>query len=192
MLEKLISFDRSLFLGLNGIHAAWLDPVMYWMSDPLLWLPFFIILLYLVIRTFKWKTLTILAAVAVMITVSDQMSNLVKHDVKRLRPSNDPGLSASIHLVKGYRGGEYGYYSAHASNTFAVAVFLIILFQKRYRYIYLFLIGWAALMTYTRIYLGVHYPLDILSGAIIGSLLGWFAGRITIYLLSEQRPKLSS
>jgi len=186
MLEKLLTFDRSLFLTLNGLHAAWLDPVMYWTSKSLVWMPLFLILLGFVINTFHWRTITVLVAVALMITVSDQLTNLVKNDTKRLRPSHEPALAASVHIVNEFRGGEFGYYSSHASNTFALAVFLILLFQKRYRYLYLLLTGWAVLMTYTRIYLGVHYPLDVLSGAAIGCLIGWFTGRITIYILSLQ------
>ncbi len=186
MLEKFLTFDRSLFLTLNGLHASWLDPVMYWASNTLVWIPLFIFLACLVIDTFRYKMVAVILALALMITISDQLSNLVKNDTQRLRPSNEPALAAGIHIVKEYRGSDFGYYSAHASNTFALAVFLIILFQKRYRYLYLLLIGWASLMSYTRIYLGVHYPIDVLSGAAIGSLLGWFAGRITIYLLSLQ------
>jgi undecaprenyl-diphosphatase len=126
-----------------------------------------------------------------MIIVSDQLSNLVKNDVKRLRPSHKPEIAARVHTVKEYRGGEFGYYSAHASNHFALAVFLIVLFQKRYRYLYLLMIGWAGVTTYTRIYLGVHYPLDVLSGAAAGCLLGWFTGRIIIYLFSLQRQGIN-
>ncbi|MCX6281019.1 MAG: phosphatase PAP2 family protein [Bacteroidetes bacterium] len=186
MLEKLLTFDRSLFMTLNGLHTSFLDPLMYWATNPLVWLPLFMGLIILVIKTFRWKTLTVLAAVTIMITVSDQLSNVVKDDTKRLRPSHEPALARSIHIVNEYRGGEYGYYSAHASNTFALTLFLVMLFQKRYRYLYLFLFFWAALMSYTRIYLGVHYPLDVLSGAAIGCLLGWFSGRVTVYLLSLQ------
>ena len=186
MLEKLLSFDRSLFLSLNALHASWLDPVMLWASKGLMWLPLYIFLLYLAVKNFRWKTLMVLAALALMVTISDQLSNLVKNDVHRLRPSNQPELAGSVHIVNDYRGGEFGFYSAHASNTFAVAVFLIVLFQRRYRYLYLVMLGWAALMSYTRIYLGIHYPLDIFAGAMAGCLIGWFTGQITLYLLSLQ------
>ncbi len=191
MLEKLLTFDRSLFLFLNGHHTGWLDYVMFWASNGLVWLPLFIFILILLIDTFRWKTLTILAAVAVMITVSDQLSNMVKDDTKRPRPTHEPSIAASVHTVKEYKGGGYGFYSAHASNTFALAVFLIVLFQKRYRYLYVLLTVWAALMSYTRIYLGIHYPLDVLSGAVVGCLLGWFAARITIWILSLQGQGIS-
>ena len=137
MLYKLLSFDRSLFLGLNGFHATWLDPLMYLATNTLVWIPLFVLLFVLVVRTFHWRTVTILVAVACMITVSDQLSNLLKNDTKRLRPSHESALAAKIHIVKEYRGSEFGFYSAHASNTFALAVFLIILFQKRFRYMYI-------------------------------------------------------
>ena len=191
MLEKILSTDRALFLTLNGLHTSWLDTLMYWTSNDLVWLPLFVFVLFLVIKTFRWKTITVIVGVAIMIIVSDQLSNLVKNDVKRLRPSHEPEIAARVHTVKEYRGGEFGYYSAHASNHFALAVFLIVLFQKRYRYLYLLMIGWAGVTTYTRIYLGVHYPLDVLSGAAAGCLLGWFTGRITIYLFSLQRQGIN-
>jgi undecaprenyl-diphosphatase len=186
MLESLLSFDHSLFYTLNGQNAPWLDPLMFWASKSIVWLPLFAFLFYLCLKTFGWKTITVLAALALTLTFSDQLSNLVKNDVKRLRPSNQPGMSEAVHIVNGYRGGEFGFYSAHATNTFAVAVFLLVLFQGRYRFLYVVLPGWAFLMTYTRLYLGVHYPLDLISGGVAGVLIGWFAGRVTLYFLSLQ------
>ena len=182
MLEKLLSADRSFFLTLNSLHATWLDQVMYWASNPLVWLPLFVFLLYVVIRTFRFKTATVLVCLVLMITVSDQLSNLSKNNLKRLRPSHEPQIAASIHIVNEYRGEDFSFYSAHASNTFALAVFLIILFPKRYTSLYFILTGWASLMSYTRIYLGVHYPLDIICGALAGCLIGYLTGRITIMM----------
>ena len=135
MLESLLSADRSLFLALNHLNAPWLDQVMYWATNPLVWIPLFVFLLYLVIRTFRIKTTTVILGVALMITVSDQLADLSKNNLKRLRPSHEPEIAASVHIVNEYRGGEFSFYSAHASNTFALAIFLMVLFRKRYRYL---------------------------------------------------------
>ncbi|MEI8005633.1 MAG: phosphatase PAP2 family protein [Bacteroidota bacterium] len=191
MVETLLSADRSLFLALNGLHAPWLDQVMYWASNPLVWLPLFVFLFYFVIRAFHFKTATVLVGVVLMITVSDQLANLSKNNLKRLRPSHESKIADSIHIVNEYRGEDFSFYSAHASNTFALAVFLIVLFQKRYRYLYLLLVGWASLMSYTRIYLGVHYPLDIICGALAGCLLGYLTGRITLYFIGLQGREIN-
>jgi len=191
MLEKLLTFDRSLFLFLNGLHSSWLDQVMYWASNPLVWLPFFAFLLYLVIKNFRVKTFTVILGVALMITVSDQLADLSKNSLKRLRPSHEPEIAARVHSVNEYRGGEFSFYSAHASNTFALAVFLMVLFRKRYRYLGVSMIIWSSLMSYTRIYLGVHYPLDFICGAVAGCLLGYFTGRITLYLTGLQEREIN-
>ena len=191
MLESLLSADRSLFLALNHLNAPWLDQVMYWATNPLVWIPLFVFLLYLVIRTFRIKTTTVILGVALMITVSDQLADLSKNNLKRMRPSHEPEIAASVHIVNEYRGGEFSFYSAHASNTFALAIFLMVLFRKRYRYLGVSMIMWACLMSYTRIYLGVHYPLDFICGAVAGCLLGYFTGRITLYLIGLQDQKIN-
>ena len=119
---------------------------------------------------------------AVMILVSDQLSNLAKETFQRLRPSHEPGLM--VHLVNAYKGGLYGFYSGHATNNFSIAVFLIVLAGKRFKWVWMVALPWALLMSYTRIYLGVHFPGDILAGAIMGSLIGYFFGRMTLFLHS--------
>lgn len=186
MLDKILALDRSLFLGLNSLHASWLDPVMNLLTGILVWIPLFAFILFLLIRIYGYRILTIIASVAVLLLISDQISVMVKNDVQRLRPSNDPSISANVHTVNDYRGGKFGYYSSHASNSFAVAVFISLLMGKKNRYMKYLCVLWALVMSYTRIYLGVHYPLDIISGAVAGCLLGWFVGRITLYILSLQ------
>jgi undecaprenyl-diphosphatase len=175
----LISFlkdiDTSLFLFLNGLNAPFLDTLMYYSSKSILWLPVYLAFLYLVIRNYKWQTLLVVLFAILMITFSDQLSNLAKDGFQRFRPSNEPGLT--VHLVNAYKGGLYGFYSAHASNTFAVAVFVMMLLKHKYRYFFIPALLWALFMSYTRIYLGVHYPGDILAGMVVGSTLGYLSGK---------------
>ena len=156
---------------------------MFWASKTLIWLPLFAIILYMVIRTFHWKTITVVLAVAILIAISDQLTNLSKNEFKRLRPSHEASLAPEVHTVYNYRGGDFGFYSAHASNTFAIAVFLTVIFRRKYRFLPVFLFSWAAIMSFTRIYLGVHYPGDVLSGILIGSLLGFGLGKLTMIFL---------
>ena len=120
---------------------------------------------------------------AVMILVSDQLANLFKDTFQRLRPSHEPGLM--VHLVNAYKGGEYGFYSGHATNNFSIAVFLIVLLWTRFKWIWMMALPDALIISYTRIYLGVHFPGDILAGAIMGSLIGYLFGRMPVYFLSH-------
>jgi undecaprenyl-diphosphatase len=153
----------------------------------MVWIPLYLVFLYMVIRQYRWKTILVLVVAAIMILVSDQLANLSKDTFQRLRPSHEPGLM--VHLVNAYKGGEYGFYSSHASNTFSIAVFLIVTTYRRFKWIWLIAIPWALLMSYTRIYLGVHFPGDILAGALIGSLIGYFFGRLAVYFLSIRKKK---
>ena len=179
MLHFLIHIDQQAFFFLNGMHNAFFDAVMYRATAMLLWIPFYLLLLYMVIREYKWQTLIVLVFVAIMILLSDQLCNLVKETVMRLRPSNDPELTG-VHIVNGYRGGAYGFYSAHASNNFALAMFLILLMGQRSRLIITLVLIYAIVISYTRIYLGVHYPGDTLCGAIIGSGIGFGLGKLCL------------
>ena len=187
-MELLNQIDRSLFLFLNGIHSPFFDRLMFQATKTMLWLPLYLVFFYLVFRQYKWKTLIVLAIVALMILASDQLANLFKETFRRLRPSNEPGLP--VHIVNAYKGGLYGFYSSHASNTFSVAVFLIVLLGKRYRWVWITALPWALTMSYSRIYLGVHFPGDILAGMAMGCLLGFGFGRFTRKLLDNSRLHL--
>jgi len=177
MLDCLKSVDQTVFLFLNGWHSPFFDAVMYWGTNTFTWLPLYALLLALVIRKFRWQTLWIVLFAAVMIIASDQLSNMFKELVARPRPTHQPGLTG-IHYVNGYLGGQFGFYSAHASNNLAIAVFMIIVLGSPFRFFPLLMLTWAFFMAYTRIYLGVHYPGDILAGWIAGALLGWGFGRL--------------
>jgi len=141
----------------------------------LFWMPVYLLFFYLVVRKYKWNILWILLFAALMILVSDQLSTVVKELTHRLRPSQEPGLV--VHLIDAYKGGMYGFYSAHASNFFSLAFFMIVLIGRFYRFFFIPVILWALLLAYTRIYLGVHYPGDIFAGMLVGCAIGLFAGK---------------
>ena len=157
---------------------------MYYATKSLLWIPLYCVFLFLLIRQYLWKTLWILLIAAIMILISDQLANLFKETFHRLRPSHEQGLM--VHLVNAYKGGEFGFYSSHASNTFSIAVLMIVLIGKKYRWFFVPALLWCTFMSYTRVYLGVHFPGDILAGAIIGSLIGYFSGRIFLRFRSQE------
>jgi undecaprenyl-diphosphatase len=138
-------------------------------------MPLYLFFLFFVIRKYRWKTLVIILFAAFMILCSDQLSDLVKEFVHRSRPSRQPGLM--VHIVEAYKGGAYGFYSSHASNTFSIVIFLIIILDRKYKFVYVLAILWSLIMSYTRIYLGVHYPGDIITGWLAGSLLGFLFGK---------------
>jgi undecaprenyl-diphosphatase len=177
MVEFLKSVDQSFFLFLNGFHSDFLDIVMYWGTQTTIWTPLYVLLLFLVIRRYRWQALWVILFAALMITISDQLSNVFKEWVARPRPTYEPGMTG-IHTVNGYLGGQYGFYSAHASTNLAIAVFMIILLGRAFAGFPVLILAWAFFMAYTRIYLGVHYPGDILAGWIAGGVIGWIFGQV--------------
>lgn len=183
MLDKLIEFDQRVFLALNGLYNDFFDILMFWASDKYIWVPLYLFLLFLVFKKLGWKGVYVLFAIAILITLSDQMSvHLFKDVFKRLRPSHEPALEGLVHLVHGYKGGQYGFVSSHASNVFAIATFMSLLLRKNYKHFSLFLFIWASFVAYSRIYLGVHYPGDVIGGAFLGSAIGIVVYKVYLYL----------
>jgi undecaprenyl-diphosphatase len=172
MLDTIKSLDQSLFLTLNAHHNPFFDQLMWLFSEKLFWVPLYAWFLWLLYKQFPRHYWTVILAVILMIVASDQFCNLAKNSVMRLRPSQDPGIQAMVHIVNDYRGGMYGFYSGHASNAFAVALFVITIAGKKLKYLIPVCLLYATLTAYSRIYLGVHYPGDILTGALAGTLLG--------------------
>jgi undecaprenyl-diphosphatase len=190
-MEQIKQWDRELLLWLNSAHTNWLDQPMYWMTQIIFWLPLYLLLIYLLFRKMGKQSWWALLGVTISILLSDQItSTFMKPFFARLRPSHEPSLEGLIHLVKNYRGGLYGFASGHAATTFAVATIVWFLLKLYYRWIS-FIFLWAALMTYTRIYLGVHYPGDILVGTSIGIMCGWTGFKLSQYLIKKNAPSVS-
>ena len=167
----LLEFDQKAFLHLNGMHSPEWDEIMLWITGNMIWIPFYIFILFMVIyheRPYRFIFTILFLAIAV--GLSDYISVIIKNLVERPRPSHNPEITGLVHIVNNYRGGNYGFVSSHAANVFATVAFLSNQF-KNYKWS-LVLLGWAALVSYSRIYLGVHYPLDIICGAVLGALIG--------------------
>ena len=174
MLEHLEALDRSAFLAINGWHAAWTDDLMLLISGKSTWIPLYVFLLFLLQRRLGWRGLAwALPVIGLMILCSDQGSvQLFKESVHRLRPCHEPTLSGMVHLVPEGCGGQYGFVSSHAANHSAIAFFMIGMLGGRPRWSIPALVLWAALVGYSRIYLGVHYPGDVLVGSLFGATVG--------------------
>lgn len=180
MLEEL---DRQLFLYLNQCYHDSLSPFMLWATGDTAWIPFYIIIIILLIWQFRIRAIAVLVVVAITITVADQFaSSFMKPTVQRLRPCYEPALAGKVHLVTEGCGGKYGFISSHAANTFALAMLLSMLLfqtrQKNAKLLSMILFSWAFLVSYTRIYVGVHYPADIFGGAIAGMLIAWILVKV--------------
>ncbi len=173
-METLLEFDTDLFLWLNQQHSTWLDPVMLWISDKKTWIPFYLLLIGLMVWWFKKRVWSVLVAVILTIALADGItSKVMKPYFERPRPSHEQALQGKVHLVNDYRGGTFGFASSHAANTFGLAMILFLFFKNNTKQAgWLFV--WAAVVSYSRIYLGVHYPLDILVGALVGLLIASF------------------
>ena len=171
------NWDHQLFLFFNGLHVDWLDPVMTFFSSEKGWIPFYVVLVFLVFYKYRWKGLWVMLGVAVLITCSDQISaHVFKPLFHRLRPCYDPLIEDLVYLPKGKPGGHYGFISSHAANTFALASFIFMTMRKYYKKIGWLMFIWATLVSYSRIYMGVHFPGDIICGAIVGMMLGFGIG----------------
>lgn len=180
MLETLDQLDRQLFLLLNGRHSEAGDVVWFLVTGTITWVPLYAFLLIAFVRHFKYDAVWVILCAILVVALCDQLTaSWMKPTFARLRPCHNPAIAAIVHVVGGC-GGQYGFASSHAANTFGIATFTALIMRYRSRW---WRIGylWAAMVAYSRIKVGVHYPGDIIVGAALGLLVGW----LVYYLLSE-------
>ena len=178
-MDSLSNIDTDLFLYLNGLHANWLDKVMIAVTQMWVWAPLYLLLIYWTVKQYGKRCWWVFLAVGVVVLCSDQLSaHVCKPFFQRLRPCYNPVLQDLIYLPKGMAGGRFGFVSSHAANTFAVAAFLTPVLRNYRPWLGIVLYLWAFISSYSRIYLGFHYPGDILCGAILGILIGLILWRV--------------
>ncbi|MDA9883923.1 phosphatase PAP2 family protein [Flavobacteriaceae bacterium] len=183
MIEEILKLDSQLFLLLNNLGSSKFDAfwifLSYKESNIFFYLSLLIFYFYKESKTIKLsEVFHSLLFIAIMILIADQTANLFKDSFQRLRPCYNESLIDSVRLVKESCGGKYGFFSAHASNSFSLAVFFGLLYKNRFRYIICISLLYASLISYSRIYLGVHFPLDILFGGVYGITIGLVIFRI--------------
>lgn len=181
MIDQLLEIDREIFILLNGFHSSALDQTMYVFTNTWTWTPLYALFTFWIWRKYSNDSWIILIGIGLTILLADQItSSLMKPYFLRLRPTHEPLLMNMVHTVNEYKGGKYGFASSHAADTFGSALFLFLALRDTHRYMWLIFL-WSGFVSYTRIYLGVHYPGDILAGALVGGLCG-----LVCYILSQK------
>ena len=171
LLERIVEFDKQALLYCNSKHTPVWDNIMSWIAGETSWIPLYVILMIVIIyRERPYRFIITIVFIAITVALCDRTSVLIKNLIERPRPSHDPEIADLVILVNNYKGGVYGFVSSHAANVFGAATFLTNQF-KHYKWSF-FLFAWAIIVSYSRIYQGVHYPLDIICGATLGVLIG--------------------
>jgi undecaprenyl-diphosphatase len=191
LFDQLIAWDQQALVYLNThVAAAWADSTMIAISGTWIWVPCYALLFYFLIKKFHYNTLWVVACAVLTIVLCDQLaSGLAKPLVQRLRPCHEPAILPLLRMVTDC-GGTYGFFSSHAANTFGLACFVWLLVEKVKPWGWLFV--WAAIVSYSRIYLGKHYPLDILTGALCGVLVAVVTARLAKELIKRYPIKSNS
>lgn len=185
MIEKILELDAKLYLYLNNLgNPAW-DWFWLLITDKWTAIPLYVLLLYLIFRRYGVKGTAIsLVMIALLITCTDQLANVFKDGFERLRPCRQEGVMEYARYIA-VRCGRFGYFSAHAASSFALAIFVGLILKKAYPKLIYMMLFWALVVSYSRIYVGVHYPLDVITGMLIGAFLGYLFYLLQVYLIRK-------
>ncbi len=182
MLEQLLQYDKELFLFLNNLGSDTWDGLWLVITNKWSFIPLYALLLFLIHKKFGMKTMWMaIVVIALMITFTDQITNLFKHTFKRPRPCREEDLLEVIRYLAS-RCGRYGFFSGHSSNSMAAAVFAGLLLKPYYKNLIFILLFWSSVVAYSRIYVGVHYPLDIVCGLTFGAISGFMFYKLLVFL----------
>lgn len=185
MLEKILPYERNLFFLINGSHSYFADCVMWLFSGSIIWMPLIVLFLFSIVYKKEWKQwLPILITIAILFLFCDQFSSgICKPFFARLRPTHHPLFMNEVHTLYGYAGGKYGFISSHATNSFGFATLTTLLFRNKFYAGVIFL--WAFIMSYSRIYLGVHFISDVVVGAVSGIIIGMLVYQLYLFYLKK-------
>ena len=187
LLDKIIQYDKDLLVYLNGLGTENWDGFWMLVTNQLSWIPLYLVFLYMIFKSYGWKKgLALLLMTAVLVTFSDQLTVFMKNHFERLRPNRDPSINQVIRILK--NNSSFSFVSGHATTSMAVSSFMYLRLRKYYPYTGFFFV-WPLLFAYSRVYIGVHFPLDVITGALIGLLLGFLFYRLSSILLARMDKK---
>ena len=171
MLDFLKELDTKLLFAINGAHYSFCDYLMFWASDRFIWIPFYFFLAFILYRQYGSKFWMIFLSVSILIILNNLLTVFIKEHVMRFRPCHNLLLQSKIILIDGNCGGLFSFVSSHAANSMALTTFIILLIGKKIKWLSILMLAWCLIVSYSRVYMGVHYPSDVLGGWLTGLTL---------------------